>query len=467
MFELYAFTVDMINMVPNTQTGNYTTPFQLMTRKRPVIGAHKFGQVGYMYMKRPELGDARAEFGIYCGYDLNNPNNMRIYSVQRDTMYMRNKFMPQPYVPNELNLKRRVETTLPSDEVVDMVKEQPYWKGNMVRPSTWHTPSALALHPDPILGSFDARRAHNPLHDARGFGGQGSGNHSMDTNVKEHASQVESPPTFAFADPPIPDTLTPSATPVQSETPCVETDLGIRDVPTVSRLPAQKAAKQPIQVEGAYRGLRSRGKAGLVEGLVAINKVEDKSVDQLLAGTFENVREGVAYPETDARKEVTPSPFIQAYRTSVTKALKQPDGPRKDAVIKAIRDEVQQIIDVGAIAPARFESLTEKERKKVIPSHLFVTPKYDAQGNFVREKGRWVASGNFLDTMGMDVQRSPTVNQSSVMILLSIAATARYDILTGDIKGAYLYTSIKEDEPQIYMWVDKVVADILCEVSPE
>jgi hypothetical protein len=164
---------------------------------------------------------------------------------------------------------------------------------------------------------------------------------------------------------------------------------------------------------------------------------------------------------------VTPSPFIQAYRTSITKALKQPDGPRRDAVIKAIRDEVQQIIDVGAIAPARFELLNEGERKKVIPSHLFVTTKYDAQGNFVREKGRWVASGNFLDTMGMDVQRSPTVNQSSVMILLSIAATARYDILTGDIKGAYLYTSIKEDEPQIYMWVDKDVADILCEVSPE
>jgi hypothetical protein len=81
------------------------------------------------------------------------------------------------------------------------------------------------------------------------------------------------------------------------------------------------------------------------------------------------------------------------------------------------------------------------------------------------KKGRWVASGNFLDTMGMHVQRSPTVNQSLVMILLSIAA--RYDILTGDIKGAYLYTSIKKDEPQIYMWVDKVVADMPCEVSPE
>jgi hypothetical protein len=93
-----------------------------MTRKRPVIGAHKFGQVRYMYMKRPELDDVRAEFGIYVGYDLNNPHNMRIYSVQRDAMYMRDKFVPQSYVPNDLNLKRRVEPTLPSDQVVGMVK---------------------------------------------------------------------------------------------------------------------------------------------------------------------------------------------------------------------------------------------------------------------------------------------------------------------------------------------------------
>ncbi len=82
----------------------------------------------------------------------------------------------------------------------------------------------------------------------------------------------------------------------------------------------------------------------------------------------------------------------------------------------------------------------------------------------MRKKGRRV--GNFLDIVAMDVQRSPIVNQSSLTILLSIAATARNEVLTGDIKGAYLYTSIKEDEPQIYMWVDKAAANILCEVSP-
>jgi hypothetical protein len=117
--------------------------------------------------------------------------------------------------------------------------------------------------------------------------------------------------------------------------------------------------------------------------------------------------------------------------------------------------------------PARLKSLSVEERRNVIPSHLFVTRKYDAQGNIVREKGRWVAGGNFLDMAAMDMQCLPTMNQSSPMILLSIAATSRYEVLTFDIKGAYLYTTSKEDEPQIYIWIDKAVAEILCEVSPE
>ncbi len=175
-------------------------------------------------------------------------------------MYVRNKFMPQAYVPNELNLKRRVETTLPSDEVVDMVKEQPYWKGNMVRPSTWHTPSAPALNPDPILSSFNARRAHDPSQVAHGLREQESGNRSVDVNVKEHTTQVmESPPTFAFADPAIPDSLAPLAVPTQSSTSRDEPDMSTRDAAQMMpRLPKQSAARQPTPVEGAYRGLRSR-----------------------------------------------------------------------------------------------------------------------------------------------------------------------------------------------------------------
>jgi hypothetical protein len=74
---------------------------------------------------------------------------------------------------------------------------------------------------------------------------------------------------------------------------------------------------------------------------VLFNEIENRCANQfqLLAGRGRTGRGG--YPETGAEKEPEPSPYIQAYRTSVTKALKQADEPRKDAVIKAIRDDLQ------------------------------------------------------------------------------------------------------------------------------
>ncbi len=92
-------------------------------------------------------------------------------------------------------------------------------------------------------------------------------------------------------------------------------ETSVREVVRTPRLPPPKAAGAPIPTQEAYQGLRSRGSAHLVEGLVSLHEIENKSVDQLLNGTFEGVREGVAYPEADAEKETTPSPFIQAYRT--------------------------------------------------------------------------------------------------------------------------------------------------------
>ncbi len=88
---------------------------------------------------------------------------------------------------------------------------------------------------------------------------------------------VDSPPVFSFTDPPVPVSLEPAAAPVQSSAPHDVSTMGIPDAVQMPRLPKQKAARQPV--EGAYRGLRSRGPAELREGLIAINEVENKSVD--------------------------------------------------------------------------------------------------------------------------------------------------------------------------------------------
>ena len=61
--------------------------------------------------------------------------------------------------------------------------------------------------------------------------------------------------------------------------------------------------------------------------------------------------------------------------------------------------------------------------------------------------------------MYMDAQRSLLLYDDLTLYLW-------YGVLTNDTKDAYLHTSNREDEPQIYMYVDKMVSKILCEVSP-
>ncbi len=62
---------------------------------------------------------------------------------------------------------------------------------------------------------------------------------------------------------------------------------------------------------------------------------------------------------------------------------------------------------------------------------------------------------------------SPTVNQISVMTLLYLSVGLNLERVTGDIKGAFLYSEIKEGDPSIYIWADKDIAEIFIKLYPE
>ncbi len=150
-----------------------------------------------------------------------------------------------------------MEPTLPPNQVVDMVKEQPYWKVSKVRPSTWHTPSSLVMGPDPILGSFDARRAHDTQLNAQGFKEHYAGDTSTTINVKEHATQVDEPPQTTEvapkqADVPHPVQLRSTAAPLESSVSGGSVEASVRDVVRTPQLPQSKAAGAPIPTQGAY-----------------------------------------------------------------------------------------------------------------------------------------------------------------------------------------------------------------------
>jgi hypothetical protein len=80
---------------PNTTTGYQTTPFFLMTGRKPTIWPYEFGEVGIVHSPRADDPAVRSEWGIFIGIDSEHPSSLRIYIPSRGLVYSRRKFEPQ------------------------------------------------------------------------------------------------------------------------------------------------------------------------------------------------------------------------------------------------------------------------------------------------------------------------------------------------------------------------------------
>ena len=136
--------------------------------------------------------------------------------------------------------------------------------------------------------------------------------------------------------------------------------------------------------------------------------------------------------------------MVHANRMSVRQALEDENADKRKASADAIEAEIKQLMDIGAFHPIRVEQLSEQERKRIIPSHMFLKEKLLANGDFDRMKARLVAGGNFVDARSVGETNAPTVNPFTVFFMLNVAAQLSLELLTADIKGAYLIPDIVE-----------------------
>jgi hypothetical protein len=111
---------------------------------------------------------------------------------------------------------------------------------------------------------------------------------------------------------------------------------------------------------------------------------------------------------------------------------------KRKASSNAIEAEIRQLMDIGSFYPVRVEDLSELKRKRIIPSHMFLTEKLLANEDFDKMKARLVAGGNFLDARSVGETNAPTVNPLTVFFVLNVAAQHGLELITTDIKGAYL-----------------------------
>jgi hypothetical protein len=159
--------------------------------------------------------------------------------------------------------------------------------------------------------------------------------------------------------------------------------------------------------------------------------------------------------------------LVNANRMSVRRALEQQDEHKREASRAAIKAEIKQLMDVKAFQPVRSSGLSEQTRKKIIPSHMFLKEKLLANGEFDKMKARLVAGGNYVDPRSVGETNAPTVNPFTVFFMLNVAAEYALDLLTADIKGAYLIPDIVEGtSPDVHVWIEKSLSEMFMEMYP-
>jgi hypothetical protein len=137
-----------------------------------------------------------------------------------------------------------------------------------------------------------------------------------------------------------------------------------------------------------------------------------------------------------------------------------------DSARNACKDELVQLFrEKKALVPVQWNDLTQKQRKKVVRSHMFLREKYE-DGKFVKLKGRIVADGRMQDRTIYTDFSSPTAKTRSVMTCLKLAAVQGWDLLKVDVGGAFLCASI-DDTEEVFMEIDEALSTMAREWMPE
>ncbi len=130
----------------------------------------------------------------------------------------------------------------------------------------------------------------------------------------------------------------------------------------------------------------------------------------------------------------------------------------KEATEEAIRAELlnMESRDVWEAVNAN-----ETFGKNVVPSQLFLKPKFDANGKFIKLKARLVACGNrerFPEGFNSTDIESPTPSFSFILTLLQLAIIDKRKIAISDVTAAYLHANI---DGEVYMRLNKDISNLI------
>ena len=422
------------NRVPNERTGPRTTPYMLVHGKRADIPPHKFGQCLLAYIRGDKNKPKRTEYVMFLYHDqLNdnicyNPITNNVLSrenVVRSDAYPKDWKLPQrpvmimnqpmEYIPDPKYNTTAIDPTTVSPES----DESPIYQPPVINNSSNTFPSITHLIPrlDSINQTFNnsTRIDNNSTKAAL----------PMVEMTVSNTSEAAPPPSIQHSTASL-NNSNPIGSPVRSTNITKSTPSNAQPLRRSERIRTQN---QFIHDGNYYVGLAQS---------------QPNNIDSPLSFN------------------------LFAYRISMKQALTDPDPVRVSSANKAMHDELKQLIDMGTLLPVPLNKIPFHLRTKIIPSFIFFKEKFKANGDHDKWKGRLVAGGNHVDTSLSGDISAHVVNPATVLTMLSVAASRNDDIITADVKSAFLIPDLSSELHELtYIRIDKKLADIIITIKPE
>ena len=501
------------------------SPEEMVTGVKAKAPKYAWGQVGLFHHKRQEE-EYPAEWGMVVGWEKNGDEKaLRAYIFSRKKIYSRYKFVPNDNVPmKELGLKPRVqfigkrltkrEVTLTTVPTVPTVTSQPITQAPIQQQltqsyaeqdtSTCKLPAQPQPH-SPTLTEGQQNNLNKSLmpealtptveitpttvtessveNDNRTTETNSTKRSTFTENLLKQMEKLGPPPKVAVPALPVkPQMFQANAKKSLKITGVVEnsarTDMVLKSL--MGKIKQQSKSK-----ETSSQLLETDvGEEDEVAKVVEHNRLTRKMVQQYIENEYENSKNPwiagreklerlrkircyfARHPSVEHSEAITQ---IQAMRMSYKQAV-DASGDRK-AIDESIEKEVKDNIVPCGYAVS-IDSIPASSKKGILNSFLFMKDKYLSNGEFERWKARLVVNGSQQCVENVGETYAPTVNTTSVMLLLQALADSANtgtdrELASWDIAGAFVTTKIPRDVAPIYVRMPKEVTAIWLKIKPE
>jgi hypothetical protein len=424
------------------------TPYHLVTGRKAPIPQYYFGQTGLF---KGVTKDKSAFWGIFVGYG-DVPTSLRAYIPLKQgggRIVSRRKFIPHSSYPNEWNLVPRIQHKDPQKH-----QDTPHKV----------TQSIQAAVPPPTVQDFD----DVDLLDNKNLTVPApveqlirTGSHTVDVQKLLDVLGINTPSVLTPVVPSVASAPTGGQVPVPA-TPPIPNAAAVVPPTTTSHL----------HVTPPLLSTQSPETPRPTDPLIETSTRPKRAATQnkgWIHGRPNNVQSPPSHrePATDSEKLVAVTAYLsvmdklynnklfncddelllRAYRVSFGQAMKMTD--RKEQIDTALAEEIDNIMKNKVVKPVKPSRITPNVRKRTVPTHLFFTFKYKADGTFERVKGRLVANGDQQDPEFIGETYAQTINPITVKTQLQITASEALYLSAYDIKGAFLLSKLDKDKDEI------------------